>query len=142
MLAIHVLLALLFLRANYGAKARRPQVEVRADILNLVRLPQLVPRARGPIQETETSRLLPKHLRSLSASGIRSIRLPDVPEVPLPQHSKSDWYHAAADVTRSLTSLRPPTGPSRLRRVPQVTVPGLRAAPAIRLGSSADSSGT
>lgn len=107
-LLIHVLLALLFLRASHGLKTQRSKEEVRAGVLILVRLPQQVPKGRGPIRETRTSRLLPKLLRSLSGSGIRSMTLPAVPGVALPQRSKMDWYHAADDVARSLASVQRP----------------------------------
>jgi len=107
-LVIHLLLALLFLRASLGPKVRRSRGEVLADILNLVRLPQQAPRARGPIRETEASRLVPKHLRSLRGSDIRGITLPGLPGVSVPQRLKTNWYHSADEEARSLTSARRP----------------------------------
>lgn len=107
-LGIHVLLALLFLRVKHGAQAQRPQAEIRANILNLLRLPRRIPNQRGPIEETERSRLLPKHLRNLKASGMPGMTLPEVPPVALPYRSKMDWYRAADEVAHSLTNVRRP----------------------------------
>ena len=140
-LVIHLLLALLFLRASLGPKVRRSRGEVLADILNLVRLPQQAP--RGAWTDPRNRNF---------AAGAEALAEPEGVRHPWHYPARVAWSLRAAAVENELVSLSrrggalpderaPPAGSSRFRRAPHLAIPGLHAATAIRLGPAADSCG-
>lgn len=113
MLVLHVALAVLFLTSARSPEGTQQREEVSTRIY-LLTLPRHVREVRP--RKRKAPPRSPRHSRHATESrAIGAAIRTEAPKVPVPRSSKLQWYQAADDVARSLTSahqnqIRPGSG--------------------------------